>query len=553
MKKIIYSTGFLFLFLITLTQLSRGQGFSPQLQSRLQKVIDSFQNNPANPFIGGMSVAIKVDGLALWQGATGFAARNVDGQNNLLPGGTPFTIHTPSRIYSVTKTFTASLVLELAKKGLFDLDDSISRYLPIKAINPDLNTKVTIRQLLAHVSGYSDYTDEFNLQVAVAAQPTHVWTPFEMLTFVHQVSEPGAVLHYSSTNYIVLGAMVEAVTGKRIEDLYRKRFFDPLDLRSMYLAIREDRGRRLVLASPHDNISAFNPVFQQTGQPLFPDTVTNISHFPMTAIASLAFTGGGIIADAKDLADWGSDLFSGRATGKAVINTMLKSISATKDEDGDRLGYGLILSTKISATDIFIGHDGNAPGYRSVMYYQPDKKLTLVILTNYHGADIYAIAKALYASIPDFTCMDRDDDKVTICFHGRNFCLPRPIASGFISHGAFLGPCSACNAPLVTPNSDVDLTTALNITGDTKNNLGIFPNPFISTITFSFMVKEPGPVGLQLYDITGKLVATIFTGIVQNGLLQTLKYDGSKLPAGMYISRLQTGSEIIEQKIIKSY
>ena len=464
-----------------------------------------------------MSVAIKVDGLALWQGATGFAARNVDAQNNLLPGGTPFTIHTLSRIYSVTKTFTASLVLELAKQGVFKLDDSVSMYLPIKAINPGLNSKVTIRQLLAHVSGYSDYTDEFNLQVAVAAQPTHIWTPFEMLTFVHQVSEPGAVLHYSSTNYIILGAIIEAVTGKHVEDFYRKRFFDPLGLNSMYLAIREEKGQTCVLASPHDNISAFNPVFQQTGQPVFPDTFTNISQFPLTAIASLAFTGGGIVSNAKDLADWSSDLFSGRATGKPIINTMLKSISSAPDEDGDRLGYGLILSTKISSTDIFIGHDGNAPGYRSVMFYQPDKKLTLVILTNFHGADIYAIAKALYASIPDFTCGDKKDDKVTICFRGKNLCLPRPLASWFIFHGASLGKCVECSAPIANSNSNVELNSKLQISAAAQNTLGAFPNPFNNTVSFSFKVTESGPASLRLYDMNGKLLATIFNGFVQKG------------------------------------
>jgi D-alanyl-D-alanine carboxypeptidase len=542
----------LVLMILLTTLVSREQGFSPALQTRLQHIIDSFQNNPANPFIGGMSVAIKVDELALWQGATGYAARNVDAQNNLLPGGTPFTTHTLSRIYSVTKTFTASLVLELAKQGLFKLDDSVSMYLPINVINPGLNGKVTIRQLLAHVSGYSDYTDEFDLQVAVAAQPTHVWTPFETLTFVHQVAEPGAVLHYSSTNYIVLGAIIETVTGKHVEDFFRRRFFDPLGLLSMYLAIREDQPAHSILAAPHDNISAFNPVFHETGKPLFPDTFTNISEFPMTSIASLAFTGGGIVSNAKDLADWSSDLFNGRATGKAIINTMIKSISSATDEDGDRLGYGLILSTKISATDIFIGHDGNAPGYRSVMYYQPDKKLTLVILTNFHGADIYAIARALYAAIPDFTCNDKKDDNVTICFHGRNFCLPRPIASGFISRGAVLGACAACTMPGSNSNADIDLTTTLKISEGPQDNLGAYPNPFINAITFSFKVKESGSASLRLYDMNGKLVATIFTGVIQKGILQKVNFNGSKLPAGIYISRLQTASGIIENKLLRS-
>ena len=78
------------ILIVAMPALSFSQGFSPQTTGRLQHVIDSFQNNPANPYVGGMSAAIKVDGLAFWQGATGHAARNVDGNNNLLPGGTIF-------------------------------------------------------------------------------------------------------------------------------------------------------------------------------------------------------------------------------------------------------------------------------------------------------------------------------------------------------------------------------------------------------------------------------------------------------------------------------
>jgi CubicO group peptidase (beta-lactamase class C family) len=91
------------------------QGFSQQTQNRLQQVLQTFQDDPS--FVGGMSAAIKVDGLAFWEGATGYAARNVDAQNNLLPGGTAFTTSTLSRIFSVTKTFTSALVLELVREG----------------------------------------------------------------------------------------------------------------------------------------------------------------------------------------------------------------------------------------------------------------------------------------------------------------------------------------------------------------------------------------------------------------------------------------------------
>lgn len=543
MKKIMTSC-FLSILLSCITMFINGQGFSPNVQNRLQAIIDSFQINPSNPFIGGMSVVIKVDDLALWQGTTGFAARNVDAQNNLLPGGTPFTKETLSRIYSITKTFTAPLVLELAKQKVFNLDDSVGKYLPMQSINPGLDGKVTIRQLLAHESGYSEYTDEVNLQIAVAAQPNRVWTPFETLSFVHQVAARGAVRKYSSTNYITLGAIIETVTGKHVEDFYRDRFFRPLGLNSMYLAVRDPPGSG-VLASPHDNISAFNPIFEQTGQSLFPDTITNISQFPLTAIASLAFTGGGIVSNAKDVADWSSALFSGRATGKKILNTMLESISQTPDEDGDRLGYGVILSKKISSKYDFYGHDGNAPGYRSIMFYQPDKKLTIVILTNYHGADIYAIARVLYAAILDFSCGNKKEDKVQICFEGKNLCVPNAAASHLIQKGAYPGPCNKeCEASLVTSNPKLQYFPLEN------NQMKVYPNPFTNQLSFEFTAAESCQLSILLFDINNKLVATIFNGMVQKGTMKKVKFDGGNLPAGIYISRLKTIAGTTEQKLI---
>ena len=551
MKKIIYSSALLFLLVTGFSKFTNGQGFSVAVQKRLQSVIDSFQNNPSNPFIGGMSAAIKVDGLAEWEGATGYSARNVDDNNNVSPGGTPFKINTLSRIYSITKTFTSPLILELANEGAFSLDDLISKYIPVNVINPDLNSQVTIRQLLAHESGYSDFTDEINLQIAVAAQPTHIWTPYEMLTFVHQINPVGAIRKYSSTNYVLLGAIVENVTGKKIEDLYRHRFYNPLGLKSMYFDIREPKPGNRILAAPHDNISPFNPVFMQTGQPTFPDAYTNISAFPYTAIASLGFTGGAIISNVKDVAAWSSALFNGRATGKKILNTMLQSISPTPDEDGDRLGYGLILSKKISGSYDFYGHDGNAPGYRSVMYYQPSKKLTLVILTNYHGADIYAIANALYSAVPEFFCDNKKADyKVTICFHGKSLCVPRIAASWLIAYGATLGGCDEkCTGPFA--GKEITVNPKLQNVSENSEIQGAFPNPFTTSVTFSFKAQRDGQASLKLYDMNGKLVATVFNGNLQKGISQRIFFNTSKLPAGIYLSRLQNSAGIWDQKLVK--
>lgn len=537
-----------FLLCIAIELRISAQGFSPATISRLQFIIDSFQNNNTNSYIGGLSAAINVDGLASWQGASGFAARNVDGQNNLLPGGTPFTTSTHSRMYSVTKTFTSALALELAKGGAFSLEDPVSKFLPLNLINQELNSTVTIRQLLAHESGYSNYTDELQLQIAVAFQPTHVWTPFEMLSFVHQIAAPGSERRYSSTNYITLGAIIEAATGKPIEKHYRERFFEPLHLRSMFLGVREPLPNTATLASPHDNLSPFNPVFQLTGQPTFPDAYTNVSAFPFTAIVSLAFTGGGIVSNVADMAEWGNALFGGRATSRSTINTMLNSISSTPDPDGDFLGYGIFRTTRISATDVFIGHDGNAPGYRSVMFYQPDKKMTIAILTNYHGAKLYDVAKALYESMPEFTCgnKNRKEDKIIVCFNGHNLCVGRYAAAVHIRRGAWLGGCKPKDG------SQGECKPVVETKGQMNNRAGmkIFPNPSSNHASVSFKVAKTGKASIGLYDLNGKLLSTIFNGFIEEGIMRQAEIKTAHLPAGTYLIRLQSQNTQEQQKLV---
>lgn len=519
------------------------QGFSQQTQDKLQQVLQSFQNDPS--FVGGMSAAIKVDGLAFWQGATGYAARNVDAQNNLLPGGTPFTTSTLSRIFSVTKTFTASLVLELAREGKFSLNDPVSTYLPLGIINPNLNSSVTIRQLLDHESGYSDYErDEIQFQIAVAFQPTHTWTAFEVLSFTHQLTAPGSVRHYSSTNYAMLGAIIEVATGKPVEQYYRERFFTPLNLSSMYLSIREPQPAGTTLASPHENIAAFNPIFQLTGQPTFPDAYTNIYRFLYDGIASAAFTTGGIVSNVKDVAEWGNALFNGRATSKATLDSMLNSLSSTPDAQGDYLGYGIWKSTRMSSTETFIGHDGNAPGYRSVMYYQPDKKLTITILTNFNGADIYAIAKALYAALPDFTGgnPNRKEDKIKLCFNGNSMMVDRNAADGFIKKGAYLGDCEAGDAKRANPK---DAIIKLS-----KNSLEVFPNPSSGQVYLSFIADKTGPATVDLYDANGKLASNVFRGNLEKGITREMVFQKGRLAAGVYVAILKTSSGVVQQKIV---
>ena len=435
----------------------------------------------------------------------------------------------------------------LQKKDYSAFLDPVSKFIPfLNAVNPELNSAVTIHQLLVHESGYSSYSDEQQLQIAVAFQPTHEWTVFEMLSFVHQTDAPGSVRKYSNTNYPVLGIIVEIATGLPLEQHFRQRFFTPLQLNSIYFDAREPQRPGTVLASPHDNISPFNPIFLFTGQPTFPNAVTNISAFPFTAISTLEFASGGLISNIADMAEWGNSLFGSRATSQSTLDEMINSISSTPDQDGDFLGYGVFRTTRISATDVFIGHDGNAPGYRSVMFYQPDRKMTITILTNYRGARLYDVAKVLFEALPTFICGNdnKKEDKIIVCFNGNNLCIDRKAAEGFIEKGAYLG---SCGSESLTKTGRAELSGENTKLIPGSNLISMYPNPASGNVSISFTTTVTSKTKLELYEMSGKLVKNLYEGVLAKDARQIIDLQTGSLPAGIYIVSLQTGNRIVRQ------
>jgi hypothetical protein len=265
----------------------------------------------------------------------------------------------------------------------------------------------------------------------------------------------------------------------------------------------------------------------------------------MDAIVSLAFTGGGIVSNVADVAEWGNSLYGGRATSKSTLDTILNSISPNPDEDGDRLGYGVMGSTKLSATDYFIGHDGNAPGYRSIMFYQPDRKMTLVVLTNFHGADIYAIGRALYAALPNLLCGNKNkkEDKIQVCFNGKNICVDRQGVPSLIQKGAYLGGC--------TQSDNVTSSSLMNVNSESQSvSLNTYPNPFTNHATISFKVAQTSFVSLQVYDLNGRLISTLYNTTTEKNDTQKVNFEAGKLSSGMYIIRLHTSEGVVQQKIV---
>jgi CubicO group peptidase (beta-lactamase class C family) len=141
----------------------------------------------------------------------------------------PMTPEVHHRIGSVTKTFTATLLLQAADEGLLSLDDPIDKY--VKGVpNGD---KITLRQMSDMTSGLDSYTEDDQWVKQWSSDPTRVWAPQELARIGIKESplfDPGTEWFYSNTNYVLIGLVLEKVTGKPIGQLYQKEIIEPLGL-----------------------------------------------------------------------------------------------------------------------------------------------------------------------------------------------------------------------------------------------------------------------------------------------------------------------------------
>jgi hypothetical protein len=182
------------------------------------------------------------------------------------------------------------------------------------------------------------------------------------------------------------------------------------------------------------------------------------------------------------------------------------------------------------------------------MFYQPDKKMTVAILTNYHGAKLYDVAKALYESLPGFTCgnKNRKEDKIIVCFNGNSLCVDRNAAAVHIKKGAWLG---GCRQPALTKGKGKAMMETETVVS-TQTTLKIFPNPSASNFSVLFKTAKAGKISIGLYDGNGRLLSTIFTGLAGEGRSQQVDFKAGTLPSGTYIVRLQGQDEVRRQKLV---
>ncbi|HEU4673867.1 MAG TPA: serine hydrolase [Candidatus Limnocylindrales bacterium] len=332
--------------------------------ARLQAAIDRFVRRTGTP---GVSVTLRwADGRS-WTGVSGLAD---------VATALPVTPQTAFPIASVSKTFTAALVLRLVEEGRLSLEASAARFLP----DLGLDRRITIRMLLDHTSGLADVFLAPGIDRALQSHPARRWTVQRSLSYLgRRWFAPGKGWRYSNTNYLLLGLIADKVTGRSLATELRSRFLRPLGLRETWDEAAE---------APRTPLAHGYAVSGTTGNWRARDLADGTDRSPFTSVVTALEGAGSIAATSADLAEWASALYvPGAVLSASTLSAALADAHVTRDYvPGVRYGLGVQeLTVDGWAT---LGHSGRILGARSQMRYVPAAGLAIAIVTNQSRRDL---------------------------------------------------------------------------------------------------------------------------------------------------------------------
>jgi D-alanyl-D-alanine carboxypeptidase len=291
------------------------------------------------------AVMLLRDGPREWTAAAGLADRTT--RRPMQPG-------IPFRVGSVTKTMIATVVLQLAAENRLQLNDTIERWLPGLVPN---GSRITIRHLLAHTSGLADYVDGTFVRRAPS------WKPRQVAAYAVDrppiFTPPGAQFAYASTNYVLLGLVVEEVTNSTLAHELRTRIFEPLSL---------DRTRFSPGGVRGEHVRGYRAPERQGIVSRFLIDVTDDS-------AAGAWAAGAVVSTADEVAEFFSALLGGELLRPREVRAM-----TTATVVPHRYGLGLaIFETPCGAV---VGHTGNINGQVTAAWNTRDASRQLVLMVN---------------------------------------------------------------------------------------------------------------------------------------------------------------------------
>ena len=430
--------------------------------------------------IKGASTAIVMPDNEVWTGVNGISHDTVKIKPDMLFG-----------IASITKNYTAPLILKLAEEGLLTLEDSLHEWLPNYS---NIDSTITIRQLLNMTSGLYDFAnDNPNFYNILTSNLTRFWTQEEIMTSLVSppIHSPGTEWRYTTTNYNLLGMIIREATGSSVSSELRNRFLDSLSLNKTFLPPEDT----LIGTIAHPWHGYSTP--QQ-----------DYSWIYNTACFSLFWTGGSMFSTAEEVARWAHDLFGG-----AVLNAYYTTQMVTFDTVNipgsapEINGYGLGAWRYNMLGRQMPGGVGISFGYVDLVVYIPDDSISIAVLLNerrYAGTfedqfrNALSVLSALLSTVIDYVSVIEHENTVMPL----NYIL--------------------------------------------KQN---YPNPFNPSTTIEFALPKTSNVTLKIFNILGEEVATLVSDKLSAGSY-TYDWDASNVASGVYLYRLEAEGYVETRKMV---
>jgi len=298
----------------------------------------------------GALVGVWYPGRGTWLHATGIGD---------LATATWMTVDDHVRIASITKTFVATVILQLVDEGKLGLDDLLESLIP----GIPNGTEITLRQVLGMDAGIYDFVHDSAVAVDYNVDPLHAFSPEDALAIIKASTPdftPGEKVQYSNSNYILLGLIIEQLTGHAPSDEIVTRILTPLGMTNTSFAATPD----MPMPYAHGYTNAM------TGEALRDVTRSN---------PDLPWTSGAMVSTLADLRIWAKALAEGTLLTPATQRERL--IMGPIESEPIRVGYGL----GILELNGLLGHNGGILGYSSWMVHAPEEDATVVVVTNRGG------------------------------------------------------------------------------------------------------------------------------------------------------------------------
>ena len=292
------------------------------------------------------------------------------------------------RIGSITKSYTVTVILQLLQEGLLSLDDPLSKFFPEIE-----NSNATVRDLANMRSGIFNYTEDQDFVLLLIEDLLRKWTPQELVDVADRnlpYFAPDGGWHYSNTNTVILGMIIEQITGNFLGDEIQKRIIEPLSLRGTIYPTSPD------IPSPFSR-----------GYLELPETgLTDVTFSDPSSSAG----SGAMISKLNDLRKWGEALGTGSLINQEIQEERVDSLAAIvfdpcQDDDPERPKrscpeydkYGIGMG-EISG---WIGHTGEGIGYTLLIMFNPENGSVVAIIMNRSGVGEHVPTKVFieYANI----------------------------------------------------------------------------------------------------------------------------------------------------------